>query len=198
MNYFYHDQTNQKQGPVTEQQLKELAEQGVIGPQTPMETDTGHKGTAGQIPGLFPAASVQVPHSASKQVFCTNCGQPVSDQAVACMSCGSKPIGHRKFCRQCGAGVSPEQVICTKCGAGISGASSKAVASAAAPQQAFCTNCGNPVSAQAVACMSCGAKPTPPQPTTAPGAAQGQRGQGGARQPAPAARPTPGGFPRGN
>ncbi|MCL2710959.1 MAG: DUF4339 domain-containing protein [Planctomycetaceae bacterium] len=54
MNYFYLDQTNQKQGPVSEQQLKELAAQGIIGPQTPMETDTGHQGTAGQIPGLFP------------------------------------------------------------------------------------------------------------------------------------------------
>ena len=52
-NYFYFDQTNRKQGPVSKQQLKELAAQGIIGPQTPMETDAGHKGVAGQIPGLF-------------------------------------------------------------------------------------------------------------------------------------------------
>jgi hypothetical protein len=52
-NFFYFDQNNQKQGPVTEQQLKELAAQGLISPDTPMEAD-GHQGTAGQIPGLFP------------------------------------------------------------------------------------------------------------------------------------------------
>ena len=51
-NYFYFDQNNQKQGPVSTQQLQELAAQGVIGPHTPMETDTGHRGVAGQIPGL--------------------------------------------------------------------------------------------------------------------------------------------------
>jgi hypothetical protein len=42
------------------------ATQGVIEPSTPMETDTGHKGTAGQIPGLFnatpPQPSVPPPH----------------------------------------------------------------------------------------------------------------------------------------
>ena len=57
MNFFYFDQTNQKCGPVSAQQLKELAARGIIGQHTPMETDTGHKGVAGQIPGLFPAPS---------------------------------------------------------------------------------------------------------------------------------------------
>jgi len=56
MNFFYFDQTNQKQGPVSEQQLKELAAREIIGPHTPMETDDGHKGVAGQIPGLFVAS----------------------------------------------------------------------------------------------------------------------------------------------
>ena len=62
-NFFYFDQFNQKQGPVNDQQLKELAAQGAIGPQTPLETDTGHQGTAGQIPGLFPVVPPQ-PHAA--------------------------------------------------------------------------------------------------------------------------------------
>jgi len=51
-NYFYFDQNNQQHGPVNEQQLHELASQGVINPNTPLETDTGHKGVAEQIPGL--------------------------------------------------------------------------------------------------------------------------------------------------
>jgi len=49
-------------------------------------------------------------------LFCTNCGNSVADNAVACMSCGARPIGHKKFCRQCGTGLNPEQVICIKCG----------------------------------------------------------------------------------
>jgi len=54
-NFFYFDQNNQKCGPVNEQQLKALAVQGVINPNTPLMTDTGHQGLAGQIPGLFAA-----------------------------------------------------------------------------------------------------------------------------------------------
>ena len=64
--------------------------------------------------------SVQpIPVPTHNQVFCTNCGNPVSEQAVACMSCGAKPTGHKKFCRQCGVALNPEQVVCVKCGAGV-------------------------------------------------------------------------------
>ena len=127
-NYFYTDANGQKQGPVDEQRLRELAAQGIIGPHTSMETDGGHKGSAGQIPGLFPfpAAApsppprpVPVPPPVSKQLFCTNCGKPVSEQAVACLSCGAKPTGHRKFCRYCAAALNAEQIICVQCGAKI-------------------------------------------------------------------------------
>jgi len=37
-NFFYYDQTNQKRGLITDQQLKALAAQGIINPQTPLET----------------------------------------------------------------------------------------------------------------------------------------------------------------
>ena len=53
-NFFYFDQTGQRQGPLNESQVKQLAMQGIIRPSTSIETDTGRKGTAGQIPGLFP------------------------------------------------------------------------------------------------------------------------------------------------
>jgi ribosomal protein L40E len=116
-NFFYFDRTNQKQCPVNAEQLKELATRGGIDPNTPMETDGGHKGTAGQIPGLFtnvpiPAAqTVQAPPSSAVNLFCTNCGAAVSEHAVACMSCGAKPVGHKKFCRHCGVALNPEQVV---------------------------------------------------------------------------------------
>jgi len=115
MAYFYCDANGWKQGPIDDQQLRELVAYGIITPSTPLETDSGHKGTAGQIPGLFSDAA---PPSGNK--FCTNCGNALSEQAIACMSCGAKPVGHRKFCRHCASPLSSVQVICTKCGAGIS------------------------------------------------------------------------------
>ena len=157
-NYFVID-AGQKHGPFDDLQLKSLAAKGRITPTTTLETDSGHQGQAGQIPGLFGAAQTAQAPSAPKQLFCTNCGKPVSDQAIACMSCGAKPAGHRKFCRQCASTLSPEQVVCTKCGTGVSGAPFHARQTQAAANL-FCTNCGNSNAAQAVACMSCGAKPT--------------------------------------
>ena len=52
-SYFFIDANGLKQGPVSDLQLKALAERGVILPDTLLETDTGHKGKAGQIRGLF-------------------------------------------------------------------------------------------------------------------------------------------------
>jgi hypothetical protein len=51
-NYYYIDTNGQKQGLVSDEQLKELAAQGIINANTLLETESGHKGTAGQISGL--------------------------------------------------------------------------------------------------------------------------------------------------
>ena len=58
-NFFYFDANSNKNGPYNEQQLQSLAAQGIITPTTPLETDAGHKGTAGQIRGLFNAPPTQ-------------------------------------------------------------------------------------------------------------------------------------------
>ena len=65
-NFFYFNATGQKFGPVNDVQLKSLATQGAIHPQTLLETDTGHRGQASQIPGLFavPAQSVTMQNNA--------------------------------------------------------------------------------------------------------------------------------------
>ncbi|MCL2305993.1 MAG: hypothetical protein FWC43_11680 [Planctomycetaceae bacterium] len=129
-NFFYTDANGQKRGPINDQQLKNLATQGIVTPNTPLETDSGHKGLAGQVPGLKfgtgtpspfvqPTQKVPVPQPTPKQLFCTNCGNSISERAVACMSCGVKPTGHRKFCRQCGVGLNSEQIVCIKCGSEI-------------------------------------------------------------------------------
>jgi len=54
-SYFYFDKHGAKYGPVNIQRLQELALKKVITRDTPMETNAGRKGTAGQIPGInFP------------------------------------------------------------------------------------------------------------------------------------------------
>ena len=52
-NYFFTDANGNKRGPLTPPQVRALAAQGIITPETPMETDGGHKGRAGQLRGLF-------------------------------------------------------------------------------------------------------------------------------------------------
>ena len=131
-NYFFTDSDGVRQGPLTEQRLQTLVERGIIKPTTPLETEGGHKGLAGQIPGLFTAAPMPsaqtakavsiTPPPAPKQVFCTNCGNLVSERAVACMSCGARPTGYKEFCRQCGVALNSKQIICIKCGSGLTDA----------------------------------------------------------------------------
>jgi hypothetical protein len=123
-NFILTDANGQRHS-LTEQQLQTLAAKGKIQPTTPLETDTGHKGLAGQIPGLKFSNAAPPPFAQPAQVaqsanvFCTNCGNSVSAQAVACMSCGARPTGHKKFCRHCGGRLNPEQVVCIKCGAAL-------------------------------------------------------------------------------
>jgi hypothetical protein len=58
-NFYYIDANGQRQGAISPSQLKELVARGIVTPDTPLETDTGHKGKAGQIKGLFNALPVQ-------------------------------------------------------------------------------------------------------------------------------------------
>ena len=145
-NWYYYNESGDKI-EVTGGQLKGLAKAGRITPDTIVETEDGKKARAGKVKGLTFAVSesvespiadipeaektviappvaaqpVPMPQVAppTANVFCTNCGNPIAENAVACMSCGAKPTGHKKFCRHCGVALNPEQVICIKCGARI-------------------------------------------------------------------------------
>ena len=127
-NWYYYNESGEKI-EVTGGQLKELAKTGMITPETIVETEDGKKARAGKVKGLTFAKSEteetviapppQVVTPPTANVYCTNCGNPIAENAVACMSCGAKPTGHKKFCRHCGVALNPEQVICIKCGAGI-------------------------------------------------------------------------------
>jgi hypothetical protein len=186
-NWYYYNESGDKI-EVTGGQLKSLAQQGLIVPETVVETPDGKTGRAGKVKGLAfatladsssksnvippdsgevygisapptaPSPSttampekVDVPvaepimmesavinpptappppvnqpapepvHTPPPPVnlFCTNCGNSIAENAFACLSCVAKPTGHKKFCRHCGVGLNPEQIICIKCGAGI-------------------------------------------------------------------------------
>jgi hypothetical protein len=58
-NFYYYDHNGRKIGPMNNAQLKALAMQGIIVPDTQLEADTGHTGKAGQINGLFAAVPPQ-------------------------------------------------------------------------------------------------------------------------------------------
>lgn len=160
--WHYYNDNGEKIGPVRGRELKQLAMQGTITPETRVEDENGRTALAKNVTGLpfyetrqsesssvllpptaepnpFTAAlpvtenplvtpspfaqtvpPVTPPSTPPVNMFCTNCGNAVSDQAVACMSCGAKPVGHKKFCRQCGVSLNPEQVVCVTCGAEIS------------------------------------------------------------------------------
>ncbi|MDR1140543.1 MAG: CD225/dispanin family protein, partial [Planctomycetaceae bacterium] len=52
-NWFYYDNFGFRQGPITDNDLKSLVAQGIITPQTKMETEDGKSDFASQIKGLF-------------------------------------------------------------------------------------------------------------------------------------------------
>ena len=79
LNYYYTDSDGRKQGPINDQSLRALVAQKEILPATPMETEGGYKGMAGQIPDLFPATSLVV-QPASSQPVVIDPSSPVAKQ----------------------------------------------------------------------------------------------------------------------
>ena len=77
-NFFYTDVNGQKQGAISPSQLKELVAQGIITPDTLLETDTGHKGKAGQIKGLFDVTLTQPAVPKAKQAVLSKASAPVA------------------------------------------------------------------------------------------------------------------------
>lgn len=78
-NFFYTDATGNKQGPLTPQQLQALATRGTITPTTPLETDTGHKGLAGKVPGLNWETVTSTPFAQTAQATPQSVGIPIKD-----------------------------------------------------------------------------------------------------------------------
>jgi len=81
-NYLYTDENGQKY-TLTEQRLQTLAERGTITPTTPLETDTGHQGLAGQIPGLQFKTAAPSPFAQITQTIPADSGS--SNSLFMCM-----------------------------------------------------------------------------------------------------------------
>jgi len=125
-NWHYYNENREKIG-IEVEVLKQLAQQGIITPETFIEDPTGRTGLAKNVKGLKFPDPVHIPRviPPAVNVFCTNCGNTVAEQAGACLSCGARPMGYKKFCRQCGIALNPEQVICVKCGVGLTDTSNR-------------------------------------------------------------------------
>lgn len=55
LKWFFLDNNNVRQGPISDEQLKTIVQRGIVTPTTAIETIYGYKGTADQIKGLFSA-----------------------------------------------------------------------------------------------------------------------------------------------
>lgn len=52
-------------------------------------------------------------------MYCKNCGNDVTDKAIACPKCGVNPSLEKNFCQSCGEATNPNQAICVKCGVSL-------------------------------------------------------------------------------
>ena len=80
-NYFFTASDGNRWGPLSEQRLQTLIDQGIITPTTSLETDTGHTGLTGQIPGLNFNATEPIPSTQSAQAIPQRTRQLYSQQS---------------------------------------------------------------------------------------------------------------------
>jgi hypothetical protein len=52
-------------------------------------------------------------------MYCRNCSNEVSPQAIACPKCGVPPMKGKHYCQNCGVATHEDAIICVKCGVGL-------------------------------------------------------------------------------
>ena len=52
-------------------------------------------------------------------MYCTNCGENISDNQAVCLKCGVKVGTGHSFCANCGEQVSESADVCMKCGVAL-------------------------------------------------------------------------------
>ncbi|MGI5831547.1 MAG: NINE protein [Thermoguttaceae bacterium] len=129
-NWFYYDANGTKKGPVNNLQLKALANSNHISENTILETETGRRGRAGNVKGLFspPQPNPDAPASPPlllkplpkiTKSYCTCCGCSRNAPTESCVRCGADTRKHRNYCRYCGTKLGLKQDVCPKCGGAV-------------------------------------------------------------------------------
>ena len=152
-NYFFTNSNGTKQGPVNGQQLKALAAQGLITPETIVETEQGKSAPAGKVNGLIFGLIFTVatppPHLAGMNLSTATTSSPFTQTPP------THPLKHdimsiveglpsEFFCTNCGKPVSEQTTACLSCGAAPIG------------HRKYCRYCGIGLNPEQVICVKCG------------------------------------------
>jgi len=89
--FFYFDNSGNKRGPDNKDELKTLVARGIITPQTNLETDSGHRGKAGQIKGLF-SVPAENPFAAEAIPFAVGANTPPPQSPQPMPTPVSRPV----------------------------------------------------------------------------------------------------------
>jgi len=108
MPWFYYDKSGAKVGPIRTQELKALAQQGVITPETVVENADGRTAIAGKVNGLeFSLGSPVPPSQPVPAPVVASASTPTKYDTVSykCQNCGSplviEPGQDRAICKYC-------------------------------------------------------------------------------------------------
>jgi TM2 domain-containing membrane protein YozV len=82
-------------------------------------------------------------------LYCRNCGNVVSERAVACPKCGVLPLSGTNVCWSCASKTTPGAITCTKCGAVLENPSPNRTKPASATYSASASK-SHPLSATSV------------------------------------------------
>lgn len=171
MKFFFY-RAGKRSGPFSVEQLKMLARDRTIGPETMLVSVTGHKGKAKQINGLFPEEEVTYkieggihnpPYPGSG--FSHGFSRMNADGGFTATSSpeggfsssfgnGLPPLDGGMgfvpnppscvYCTSCGQPLSPQAIACTNCGAFPSSG------------KKYCRNCGTSRRPKQIVCLKCG------------------------------------------
>ena len=157
--YFYKG--GKKYGPFNEEQLKRMAAERTIGPETLILTGNGEKRRAKLILGLFPETLPQETPAGMSAAGDSPYAPEFSHEEAANSAYGDQGFADNArnlqtqsnhqttdtsaelYCPHCGFPLKQGSILCDNCKQPLT----------------YCTSCGHIVNADAVACLSCGVPP---------------------------------------
>ena len=165
MKFIFYRQ-GKPSGPFTIEQLKELAKNRVIGPETMLISDTGYRGKAKQLPGLFPPHASSNPFDGCNENSLGTEFPPFPQDHLDAGAGFSDSFNPNLFSADSGTEVTPSPSFENSLPPldDMNFSAQKPQANSFSAQSGrpgpYCTNCGKPVNPKAIACTYCGASPT--------------------------------------